>query len=955
MAEEGCPESTSRGPSEDPERVVASSSGSAPSTTAPNPPHSPSLVSSDSEPSVCNDVPNATTERNSWVKPLGAFRRLFGAILSLPRVFKQLDCKNEGPEWRRAEEGRVETGDFRSVEARDHESNVPAVDFTNSTETNEQGDSSATPPTAHPPSIDLPPPVVLSDVENGTPVKEPSAEGTLRLRVRNFAAMRESVESAPAIIGGVSWRLMVRPREDRTGGEKMLGLFLHCCPNSFNDSWTCETTAEFRLVAQRAGGADVCRRTSHTFTHEKECWGYATFVSWTDLWDEANGHSLDGVFEVEVRLKMDNVKNILSRRDFRKKVEDYVRVADLQAERGLLDKAIECNRRALDFCGQRDRHSVQHVQRQHEQLAARKLQQSIERIEKSASSTALLPANAKKSRTASREFPTRTGRGKKTEATVKGPKSAIERAASIGGGRKEKPNTSISNNRPPSQVQSGRLESKDVVPSVVECSGTKTSDHLKSLAERSCATKWVAAVQKAALEQDAPSAETKLERRDRKMAARFVQLDLLRRLDGGDGREIRSAPLLEENDCEILGRLATHLFASNTRLTRALWRTISHVQSELHALLEAPHVAERPALMQALVERRLVDAETIEPSEPLGELPASLTDRQILEGIFAGGSELPARLSAMLDRLQRLPVVDNGRWERVVRSVVERADGREQDGARLKRQVDELRTAQRKLADEKKRHVEREKAAERERDRERAAREVAEKKRAAVQREAERLRAELAAAQRQHERAVATHSRRLQAVCEEKQRLIVELATQQSAVRELREQLEDAQAALQLEAGADVADLDVVSLTAPPDPLVEQPEEAAGDQRWPQIPAFVPSGSRFSSAGGETPVGLPACWLVGGVVWHVHAVAWTPPIVVQNAWYTPIDPTPLPAANGSRPLEGMPLAAPGCLLPATPPVLDGLRHLWDDRQSPSPPLSVREVWGDEHTLWFNDS
>ncbi|KAI6234283.1 MATH domain-containing protein [Aphelenchoides fujianensis] len=136
--------------------------------------------------------------------------------------------------------------------------------------------------------------------QESTPVKEPSAEGTLRMRVRNFAAMRES-----------------------------------------------------------------------------------------DLLDESVGLSLDGVFEVEVRMEVKSAKNLLH------KVEDYVRVADLQAERGLLDKAIECNRRALDFCGQRDRPSLERLQLQHDDLAQRKLQQSIARIEKGGNATALLPANAK--------------------------------------------------------------------------------------------------------------------------------------------------------------------------------------------------------------------------------------------------------------------------------------------------------------------------------------------------------------------------------------------------------------------------------------------------------------------------------------------------------------------------------------------------------------------------------
>ncbi|KAI6238301.1 MATH domain-containing protein [Aphelenchoides fujianensis] len=919
MGEEGCSPSV---PQEPPGEAAASSSGS---STPP------------------------TAKSESWVKTqIGAFHRLFGSMLCSPDVSKQADGE-EGAEERR------ETGDSRPEEPSD----------TTAHSLLEDGE-------------------FLGPFENDTPAREPSTEGTLRLR--------------------------------------------------------------------RADCADVCRRARLSFAHKKRYWGYATLVSWADLWDEAKGHSRDGVFEVEVRLKVESAQNILSRHAFRKKVEDYVRLAELQAERRLLDKALECNRRALEFCGQRDRRSLQLVRLQHEQLAARKLQQSIERIESGFPST----ANAMDLKEA---LGRPLARGKK--AAGRSPKTTIS-----------KPNVPPSNERPPPQGESGRLDEKDVVTAVVECCKEMTSDQLKALAkclkgvdinnEESVSPKqpppaasspssaashshtltvdgkeyqwtgevvrklppgarvvgrlvpqaevpngrplasppsppslqsaieWVEAVQAAALERDAPPAETKRERLERQMAARFVQLDLLHRLDGGDGREIRSAPLFAESDCEMLERLASRLFASNTRVVRALWRTIARVQSGLLAL------PDHSALIQAAVERGLLDEETVEPP---AEPPAALTDRQILEGIFADCPALSAHLSALLDRLQRL-AADGHRWEQALRAVLERAESGEREAARLKREVDEMRRALRKLADERKRLVAGEKAAakkraaaERERDRERAAREAAERKRAAVQRDEERVRAELAAAHRDHERAAAARARRLEAAGEEKRRAAAELAAQQAAVRELERQLADARAAVQraeaaarederhakkwaeraraaeialvrqrvdaavgeleaaggnpqaidrlsaleavrrqvderiaetravgqrtvrrLEAGAEVADLAALSLPAPPELPAEQPEEVAVEQKWPQIPAFVPSG--------ETPRRWADC----------------SPIVEPTAWNAPIH-SPLPsAANGSR-----------------PPALDGLRHLWDDRQPRPPPSSVREVWGDEATRCFGDS
>ncbi|KAI6227472.1 MATH domain-containing protein [Aphelenchoides fujianensis] len=1041
MDEEGCSPSIPQEPLD--EAAAHSSSGSSTPLASP---------------------PDAKTE--SWLKTqMGAFHRLFGAIGCSSDVSKQADGGEDG-------EKRQGTSGSRPEEA----SGDPH-------DSGEQSDTTIDPLHSPPAFEDG---EFVGPFENDTPVREPSAEGTLRLRVRCLSAMRAAVEGAPAIVGGVS-RLMAEPREERAGGQRMLGVFLHCCPDSFNDSWTCETTAEFRLVAQRADGADVCRRTRLSFAHKKRYWGYATLVSWADLWDEAKGHSRDGVFEVEVRLKVESAQNILSRRAFRKKVEDYVRLAELQAERRLLDKALECNRRALEFCGQRDRRSLQLVRLQHEQLAARKLQQSIERIESGSPST----ANAMELKAA---LGRPNARGKKAAATGK---KAIDRAAPKAKGKSSAPPR---NERPPPQAENGRVDLEEVAASVVECCKEMTIDQLKALAkclkgvennneedsapeqhppaasspssavghshtltmdgkeyqwtgevvrklppgarvlERlvpevegsahrtlvpqtempaalpeasppppslQSAIEWVEAVQAAALDRDAPPAETKIERLERSMAARFVQLDVLRRLDGGDGRAICCAPLFEENDGEILERLATQLFASNIRVVRALWRTIARVQSGLRALLEAPHVVERPALLQTAVERGLLDGETVEPP---AEPPVALTDRQILAGIFADGPALSARLSAMLDRLRRL-AADAERWKRAVRAVLQRAEGGEQEAGRLKREVDELRRALRKLTDERKRLAAQEKAAEkkraaaeRERDRERAAREAAERKRAAVQRDEERVRAELAAAHHDHERATALRSRRLEAAGEEKRRVAADVAAQRSAVRELERQLADARAAVQraeaaekederqrkkwaerartaeialvrqrvdaavgeleavrrkaderiarlqreaaggnpqlidrlsaleavrrqvderiaetravgrrtvrrLEAGAEVVDLAALSLPTPPELPAERPAEAAVEQKWPQIPAFVP--------GGEMPRRWADC----------------SPIVEQNGWKAPVHTT--------RPIGA--------------PALDDLRHLWDDRQPRPPPSSVREVWGDEDTRWFGDS
>jgi hypothetical protein len=98
---------------------------------------------------------------------------------------------------------------------------------------------------------------------------------------------------------------------------------------------------------------------------------------------------------LEVHVKADRAKNILyvillfhpnfyfrSLSEFRKKINEYIRVAQMQCERGLIDKAIDCNSQAMKFCKDKDPECLRRLQAQNADLVARKLKQSIARIER---------------------------------------------------------------------------------------------------------------------------------------------------------------------------------------------------------------------------------------------------------------------------------------------------------------------------------------------------------------------------------------------------------------------------------------------------------------------------------------------------------------------------------------------------------------------------------------------
>ncbi|EJW72459.1 hypothetical protein WUBG_16631, partial [Wuchereria bancrofti] len=105
-------------------------------------------------------------------------------------------------------------------------------------------------------------------------------------------------------------------------------------------------------------------------------------MTWADILDESQGYIKDDKVILEVSVKAEPPKNILTHEQFEKKIQDYMRLADIQSSRGLIDKAIEVNMSALKFCKDRDQDCKADLEAQKSKLIEMKLKQSIERIEK---------------------------------------------------------------------------------------------------------------------------------------------------------------------------------------------------------------------------------------------------------------------------------------------------------------------------------------------------------------------------------------------------------------------------------------------------------------------------------------------------------------------------------------------------------------------------------------------
>uniref|UniRef100_A0AC34QBY2 MATH domain-containing protein n=1 Tax=Panagrolaimus sp. JU765 TaxID=591449 RepID=A0AC34QBY2_9BILA len=221
-------------------------------------------------------------------------------------------------------------------------------------------------------------------------------EGVLPLVIRNFSQMTETMRGPIMGIRGVPWRIMVMPRQhvvQKKGTQKCLGFFLQCCPTAYSDNWSCQANAELRLISQKPDVPNFTRKTSHSYTAKENDWGYSCFMTWADILDESQGYIKENTVKVEVSVKAEEPVNILNHDQFQKKIQDYIRLAEIQAQRGYLDKAIEVNTSATKFCKDKDFICQSQLEEQRKILIEKKLKQSIERIEKGTSNSEDNPAN----------------------------------------------------------------------------------------------------------------------------------------------------------------------------------------------------------------------------------------------------------------------------------------------------------------------------------------------------------------------------------------------------------------------------------------------------------------------------------------------------------------------------------------------------------------------------------
>ncbi|XP_076458949.1 ubiquitin carboxyl-terminal hydrolase 7-like isoform X2 [Babylonia areolata] len=133
------------------------------------------------------------------------------------------------------------------------------------------------------------------------------AEATFRYTVENISKLKESSLSPPCMVRNLPWKIMVMPRQNTQNAErqKSLGFFLQCNADSESTSWSCNASAELRLLNARPDTEPFCRKIQHLFYCKENDWGFSHFFSWNEMLDPKRGFIEDDKITLEVHVMAD--------------------------------------------------------------------------------------------------------------------------------------------------------------------------------------------------------------------------------------------------------------------------------------------------------------------------------------------------------------------------------------------------------------------------------------------------------------------------------------------------------------------------------------------------------------------------------------------------------------------------------------------------------------------------
>ncbi|KAL5018785.1 hypothetical protein ScPMuIL_004507 [Solemya velum] len=132
------------------------------------------------------------------------------------------------------------------------------------------------------------------------------AEATFNFTIENVSKMKETVLSPPCMVRNLPWKIMAMVRYNQNAErQKSLGFFLQCNSDSDSISWSCNASAELRILTWKSDGEPFIRKIQHLFYIKENDWGYSHFISWQDLFDSDKGFVKDDKVTLEVHVVAD--------------------------------------------------------------------------------------------------------------------------------------------------------------------------------------------------------------------------------------------------------------------------------------------------------------------------------------------------------------------------------------------------------------------------------------------------------------------------------------------------------------------------------------------------------------------------------------------------------------------------------------------------------------------------
>ena len=110
---------------------------------------------------------------------------------------------------------------------------------------------------------------------------------SLSFTVNNFSKVKK-VSSPPVIVHNLKWKIYINATNIEKDGQqkKVLGYFLRCEEadgGSKTSSWSCQATAELRVMAVKQGVDNVSLKILHLFNSKPPAWGHKDYMDWADV------------------------------------------------------------------------------------------------------------------------------------------------------------------------------------------------------------------------------------------------------------------------------------------------------------------------------------------------------------------------------------------------------------------------------------------------------------------------------------------------------------------------------------------------------------------------------------------------------------------------------------------------------------------------------------------------